>query len=260
MNHIPSRSNHRDAVTEPIPALLTRMAGPRKRLRFWAFARTHPRVAAVIEEVRRAHLSFLEAEALLDLAEAAASQEKRRIEGMFVELGCALGGSAVVLASAKGRKRPFFIYDTFGLIPPPSERDGPDVHGRYDVIASGKATGGAGQTYYGYRENLLTGVVDTFARFGLPTEEHGIHLVKGLFRDTLRIQEPVALAHFDCDWYESVKAGLEVIEPNLVKGGILVIDDYDTWSGCRRAVDEYFRVRRGEFKFLRKARLHIVRV
>lgn len=213
----------------------------------------------VIDEVRRAHLSFLEAEALLDLAEAAVSQEKQSIGGMFVELGCARGGSAVVLASAKDRKRPFFIYDTFGLIPAPSEHDGPDVHARYAVIASGNARGGGGQPYYGYRENLLAEVVQTLTSFGLGPGENSIHLVKGVFSDTLRIQTPVALAHFDCDWYESVKTGLGAIEPHLVKGGILVIDDYYTWSGCRRAVDEYFHGRSGEFQFLEKARLHIVR-
>jgi hypothetical protein len=26
----------------------------------------------------------------------------------------------------------------------------------------------------------------------------------------------------------------------LVKGGVLIIDDYGHWEGCRKAVDEYF--------------------
>jgi hypothetical protein len=29
-----------------------------------------------------------------------------------------------------------------------------------------------------------------------------------------------------------------------------VIDDYDAWSGCRMAVDEYFSDRRGAYEFV----------
>jgi hypothetical protein len=50
----------------------------------------------------------------------------------------------------------------------------------------------------------------------------------------------MALAHIDVDWYEPVHVSLERIEPRLSPGGALVIDDYEDWSGCRRAVDEYF--------------------
>jgi asparagine synthase (glutamine-hydrolysing) len=49
------------------------------------------------------------------------------------------------------------------------------------------------------------------------------------------------------------------IAPLLSVGGRLIIDDYDTWSGCRAAVDEYFAGRTG-FRFERRGRLHIVRV
>lgn len=52
---------------------------------------------------------------------------------------------------------------------------------------------------------------------------------------------------------------LERIEPRLVSGGILVIDDDDTWSGCRRAVDEYFADKQAAFEFRRRARLQIVK-
>ncbi len=69
----------------------------------------------------------------------------------------------------------------------------------------------------------------------------------------------MAFAHIDCDWYESVKVCLERIEPKLVGGGILIIDDYYTWSGCKKAVDSYFRYRRDEFHFVKQGRLHIIK-
>jgi asparagine synthase (glutamine-hydrolysing) len=52
---------------------------------------------------------------------------------------------------------------------------------------------------------------------------------------------------------------LRRIEPHLVSGGVLVIDDYEDWSGCRKAIDDYFASRHGEFLFEMKSRLHIVR-
>jgi O-methyltransferase len=38
-----------------------------------------------------------------------------------------------------------------------------------------------------------------------------------------------------------------------------VIDDYDRWSGCRKAVDEYFANKHDGYSFIRRSRLHIVR-
>jgi asparagine synthase (glutamine-hydrolysing) len=37
-----------------------------------------------------------------------------------------------------------------------------------------------------------------------------------------------------------------------------VLDDYQSWSGCRRAVDEYFAGRDG-FTLEHRSRLHVVR-
>jgi len=45
----------------------------------------------------------------------------------------------------------------------------------------------------------------------------------------------------DTDFYESTKIELEVLFPKLEKNGILIIDDYGTYKGARKAVDEYFK-------------------
>jgi asparagine synthase (glutamine-hydrolysing) len=116
-----------------------------------------------------------------------------------------------------------------------------------------------GETYYGYRDELPAEVTESFARHGLPVAETNVELIQGLFQDTITLDEPVALAHLDGDWYASTMTCLTRIAPLLSVGGRLVIDDYDTWSGCRAAVDEYF-AGRGGFRFERRGRLHIVRV
>ena len=98
-----------------------------------------------------------------------------------------------------------------------------------------------------------------FRRHGVPVETNNVHLVKGLFQETLRVDRPVALAHIDGDWFESVMTCLQRIEPHLTEDGIFVIDDYDDWSGCRKAVDHIFSDKHDRYEFIRKARLHIVR-
>ncbi len=216
-------------------------------------------VEETIARVRREHLTYLKAEHLRDLAAAVRDLDANGTEGLVIEAGTARGGSAIVLAAAKRPERPMKVYDVFGMIPPPSEQDGPDVHARYAKIAAGEAKGVGGDTYYGYRDDLYDEVVESFARLGVPVAEHGVELVRGLFEDTIHLDAPVALAHLDGDWYESTMTCLTRIAPLVVSGGRIVLDDYFAWSGCRTAVDEYF-AGRDEFRFERGAKLHVVRL
>jgi asparagine synthase (glutamine-hydrolysing) len=232
---------------------------PAAAARFAALAATQARAARTILRVRRDQLTYLELAALVDLAEAAREVERAGRPGILVEAGCALGGSALVLAAAKSPERRLEVYDVFDTIPPPSGADGADAHERFQVIASGQAQGIGGTRYYGYEPDLLARVTGTFRRYDLGPETHHVELIKGLFEDTLTGTEPVALAHLDCDWYASVMVCLENLAPRLAPGGRLVIDDYGAWSGCRKAVDEYFATRKDEFAFQQRARLHVVR-
>jgi hypothetical protein len=210
------------------------------------------------QELIDRRLTFLKPEPLLDLRRRARELEKAEVPGAFVEAGCALGGSAIMLAASKRRARPLEVYDVFGLIPPPSDRDDADVHKRYEVIASGKAKGFGGDPYYGYQPDLKQRVADSFAEFGYPLEENNVALIEGLFEDTLRPSGPAALAHVDGDWYESVKVCLERLWPALSPGGVVVIDDYDAWSGCRTAVDEFVAAA-SDVQLERRSRLHLVK-
>ncbi|CAM5645253.1 hypothetical protein SFUMM280S_06107 [Streptomyces fumanus] len=62
------------------------------------------------------------------------------------------------------------------------------------------------------------------------------------------VEEPVAFAHIDCDWYDSVRLCIERIADRVSVGGIILFDDYVVYSGCRKAVhqwlgrDERYRV------------------
>lgn len=216
-------------------------------------------VPSVVSAVSADALTFLETKALNEIYQTVQTCEQLGLVGDMIEAGCAAGGSAIVITAAKNKERKLRIYDVFATIPPPTDADGTDVKERYDVITSGKATGIGERGYYGYETDLQSKVVGNFARHNLPVDQNNVELVKGLFQDTLTAEGPVAFAHLDGDWYESVKVCLERIVPKLVAKGILIIDDYHAWSGCRKAVDEYFADKKDEFQFVRKARLHIIR-
>ncbi len=213
---------------------------------------------AVIEDVKRERLTYLDREALLDLYLAVRSVEDRSMVGMIIEAGCALGGSSLVMATAKAADRRMQVYDTFETIPPPGPADGADVVARFEAIATGQAEGIGGDPYYGYQGDLLPRVTESFDAFGLDAAANSIELRKGLFEDRLHPDGPVVLAHIDCDWYDSVKVCIDRILPHLVPGGRLIFDDFDHWSGSRRAVEDCFRDRDG-FHFERRSRLHVIR-
>jgi hypothetical protein len=215
-------------------------------------------VETTIATVRAEHLTYLKPDNLRELAGTVLDVEKQGLDGMLIEAGTARGGSAIVMAAAKAPERPMKVYDVFGMIPPPSEHDGTDVHERYAKITAGEARGPGGDTYYGYRDDLYDEVTESFARHGVPVTERSVELIKGLFEDTIEGDEPVALAHLDGDWYESTMTCLTRIAPRLVSGGRIVLDDYYAWSGCRTAVDEYFKDRDG-FRLQHGSRLHVIR-
>ena len=68
-------------------------------------------------------------------------------------------------------------------------------------------------------------------------------------QETLQVDGPIAFAHIDVDWYDPVMVCLERITPKLSRGGSIVLDDYEDWSGCRKAADTYFADKKDEFEF-----------
>lgn len=230
----------------------------KERVRSYLFRRECGSLGYVIDDVRREHLTYVSTEALIDLARAVKAIEERGLSGDIVEAGTALGGSAIVLGAAKSTGRRLWLYDTFGMIPPPSEGDGDDVHSRYAQIVSGASRGLGGHTYYGYRNGLLREVKENFARHGLSPSDNNVGFVQGRYEDVMDIDYPVVLAHVDCDWYSSVWVCLNQLDPHLVPGGRIVIDDYWVWSGCAEAVNQ-FVASNGGYECEEKSRLHLVK-
>jgi asparagine synthase (glutamine-hydrolysing) len=132
---------------------------------------------------------------------------------------------------------------------------------RSKTIVSDQSAGIGSDEYYGYQNDLLDTVTRNLNSFGIDLQNDSVHLIKGLLQETMRIDQPVAFAHIDVDWYEPVMFCLRHIFPRLVTGGSMIFDDYHDWGGCRKAVDEYLRTCVGQFEVNDRARhLKVIRV
>jgi hypothetical protein len=87
--------------------------------------------------------------------------------------------------------------------------------------------------------STLETVKQTMSLSDYPSDN--IQYIKGRVEETIPaiMPEKIALLRLDTDWYESTKHELIHLFPKLVKGGVLIIDDYGFWKGARKAVDEY---------------------
>jgi hypothetical protein len=171
---------------------------------------------------------------------------ERDIPGAFVECGVWRGGSVLVmirtLQDLGVDDRDFYLYDTYEQMTAPSEAD----TSRFDdpALQTWQAAQAEGRTAWDVYFNpdlfSLEGVKDLMRSTGYPVER--IHFVVGRVEDTLPAHAPerIALLRLDTDWYESTKHELEQLYPRVSDGGVLIVDDYGHWDGCRRAVDEYF--------------------
>ncbi len=76
---------------------------------------------------------------------------------------------------------------------------------------------------------------------------HNVELVKGDILQTVDeylVKNPgtrISLLHIDTDIYEPSKAGLEKLFHRVVRGGIIILDDYAVVEGETIAVDEFFQ-------------------
>jgi O-methyltransferase len=157
------------------------------------------------------------------------------IPGSIVECGVWKGGSmmavAMALVSAHRADRDLYLFDTFRGMTQPTQVDGEHVQTTW---ASHEKDTHNTWAYAGLDE-----VKANMATTGYPPDL--VHYVVGKVEDTIpqSAPGPIAILRLDTDWYESTKHELDHLFPRLAKGGILIIDDYGSFPGARKAVDEY---------------------
>jgi hypothetical protein len=151
------------------------------------------------------------------------------IEGDFVECGVATGNNLAAMAYA-GRHA--YGFDSFEGIPWAGPKDDQQpgmskkVKGKDGVLES------SGITVHSFED-----VEKNFERWGL----ENYTLIKGWFQHTVPLWDApngIAVLRLDGDLYDSTKVCLEHLYPQLVKGGIMIIDDWNL-AGCKKAFYEY---------------------
>lgn len=164
-------------------------------------------------------------------------------EGDFVECGVAAGAQIIALAAGANGKK-IHCFDSFEGIPMPSNRDNqmPGIRNLTpDEIEGlpepGKQTLRSSGATVVSLEDFKQNIAHAFT--GLPAPNLCIY--KGWFEDTVpknRI-EKIAILRLDGDLYNSTLVCLQHLFKKVIKGGIVIIDDWQL-PGCRAACDDYF--------------------
>lgn len=197
---------------------------------------------SLIRRIRSSGLTMTSKYRLFATALACKHVVDQCIEGDFVECGVWRGGNSILAASmlnlTESRRR-IFLFDTFSGMAEPSAEDCEERTGEHASIKyhQTKTTDGSNWCFAS-----LNDVKTNFLQFGI--QEASLRFIVGDVCSTLgdetNLPEKIAILRLDTDWYESTRKELECLYPRLVRGGILLIDDYGHWKGARKAVEEYF--------------------
>jgi O-methyltransferase len=166
---------------------------------------------------------------------------QREIKGAFVECGVWRGGISMLMALRAvdlKERRDKYLYDTFEGMTEPTEHD-TDKHG-IDALSLLKNSLRIDESNSVWAYASQEAVENNLRRVGCSGKD--VYLVKGKVENTIpeTVPQEIAILRLDTDWYESTRHELEHLYPRLQTGGVLLIDDYGYWTGCRKAVDEYF--------------------
>ena len=157
------------------------------------------------------------------------------IQGHIIETGAWRGGASFVAAKVvellhESEHRTTYICDSFKGIPkPPTDRtyNTEDHNANFPVFS----------------EVSAARVYADAVHFGMRTDS--IKVVEGYFNESLPAlvasvpNFSLSVLRLDGDTYFSTMDALKVLYPRLQSGGIVIVDDFIDWIGCREAVDDY---------------------
>jgi hypothetical protein len=159
------------------------------------------------------------------------------VPGDLIEAGVWRGGAAIFMRAALKAygvtDRSVWAADSFEGLPAPD----PELFPLEAKAQSGPMI----QKAYHNLAVSLEEVKRNFAAYGLLDDK--VKFLKGWFKDTLPTAPigKLSLIRIDGDFYESTRDSLNSLYDRLSLGGFVIIDDYgeDSWTYCRKAVDEF---------------------
>ena len=149
--------------------------------------------------------------------------EEQKVPGAIVECGVLDGGTSALMAHAtRTSARPVHLFDAWEGLPESVEQDGE-----------------AGRKWVGQVVGSPRRAKEILSKLSIdPTR---IHIHRGWFHDTFPAAaiDKIALLHIDCDFYEPTALCLRRWYPHVASGAYIQFDDYMSFQGCTRAVDEF---------------------
>jgi O-methyltransferase len=166
------------------------------------------------------------------------------VPGDLIETGVWRGGATIfmraMLKALGVTDRIVWVADSFEGLPEPDPE-------RFPIEAE-THRGGVMTNAYKHFAADLDEVRSNFKAYDMLDER--VSFLKGWFKDTLPTAPIGALAimRLDGDYYESTMDALTNLYDKLSIDGYAIIDDYgeDSWTYCRKAVDDFRRERRIE--------------
>jgi O-methyltransferase len=158
-----------------------------------------------------------------------ATIKKDNVPGDVAETGAWRGGASIFmkgcLTAWDMRGRIVWVADSFEGLPVPSL---PEDAG-YDFSAAKMPILAVS----------LEEVQENFRRYDLLDDD--VRFLKGWFRDTLHVApiRELALLRLDGDLYESTMDALKALYDKVSPGGFVIVDDFNDFEPCRRAVLEF---------------------
>ena len=204
-----------DHLVQSVPHLFE--AHPNKKEQF----------ARIWDEYRERHgqpwdpIRILQFMYLMDIASQAGT-------GDYIELGTHQGLMAKVIYKLMDPKRTLYCLDTFeGFVESDLKVESTIYHSTWQV---------------GNFAPTSPEMVGNYIGDGKTPKN--LKLVKGWFPQTFAGLEDKKwlFVHIDFDLYQPIKSAMELLWPNLLPGGVMVIHDYGCFGfpGAKKAVDEFF--------------------
>ena len=160
----------------------------------------------------------------------------RRIVGLpgaIVEVGVFKGASLIRLATFREvtespYSRPIIGFDAFGSFPVLGDAADAAYIERFQA-ASG----------HGISQSELERALEVKGFRNVELVAGDLTKTVGAYLET-HPELRIALLHIDVDVYEPTRSALEALWTRIVRGGIVMLDDYGTVAGETRAVEEFF--------------------
>jgi hypothetical protein len=160
---------------------------------------------------------------------------KNNIPGDFIETGSWRGGACIymraILKAYECTDRTVWVADSFQGLPKPE---------------AGKYPADAGDVHYTYDELAvsLEQVRENFEKYDVLDEQ--VRFLNGWFKDTLPGApiDKLSILRLDGDMYSSTIEAISPLYGKVVKGGFIIVDDYNAVEGCKKAITD-FRERMG---------------